>query len=37
MYWGWTALQHDDDGSRGKSVWAVFTLDGVRPEPARAG
>jgi anti-sigma regulatory factor (Ser/Thr protein kinase) len=37
MYWGWTALQRDG-GSRGKSVWAVFTLDGASaPEPARAG
>lgn len=35
MYWGWTAMRRDD-GSHGKSVWAVFTLDGVTPEPARA-
>jgi hypothetical protein len=34
MYWGWTALPRDD-GSHGKSVWAVFTLDG--PDAARAG
>jgi anti-sigma regulatory factor (Ser/Thr protein kinase) len=36
MYWGWTALPRDD-GSGGKSVWAVFTLDGLQPEPARVG
>jgi hypothetical protein len=36
MYWGWTALPRDQ-GSGGKSVWAVFTLDGLQPEPARAG
>ena len=36
MYWGWTALPRDN-GTGGKSVWAVFTLDGVAPEPARAG
>jgi hypothetical protein len=36
MYWGWTALERDD-GSHGKSVWAVFTLDGDRDgETARA-
>lgn len=36
MYWGWTALERDD-GSHGKSVWAVFTLDdGVDGETARA-
>ena len=36
MYWGWTSMQ-GDDGPHGKSVWAVFTLDGLHAEPARAG
>jgi hypothetical protein len=34
MYWGWTALERDG-ASGGKSVWAVFLLDGGAPE-ARA-
>ena len=36
MYWGWTARERDD-GTPGKSVWAVFTLDGVGREQKKAG